>query len=103
MEQRKKDGVAQKKFDRKVNLWKLRAEHFTPIIEEETWRAYERVVYANTLQRWVKVVVVHYFDENGAIKKVHTFFSTDVQMQGTDVLVHYKGQFQIEFLYRDAK
>jgi hypothetical protein len=28
-----------KKFDGKVNLWKLRAEHFTPIIEEENWKA----------------------------------------------------------------
>lgn len=92
-----------KRFDGKVNLWKLRAEHFTPIIEQENWKAYEGVVYANALKRWVKVVVVHYFDENGIIKKVHTFFSTDCQMQGTDIIIYYKGRFQIEFLYRDAK
>lgn len=92
-----------KKFDGKVNLWKLREEHFTLIIEEENWRAYEGVVFANALKRWVKVVVVHYFDEDGTIKKVHTFFSTDCEMQGTDIIVYYKGRFQIEFLYRDAK
>jgi hypothetical protein len=92
-----------KRFDGKVNLWKLRAEHFTPIIEEENWKAYEGIVYANALKRWVKVVVVHYFDENGMIKKVHTFFSTDCKTQGTDIIIYYKGRFQIEFLYRDAK
>lgn len=91
-----------KKFDGKVNLWNLRPEHFIQIIEEENWRAYEGVVYANALKRWVKAVVVHYFDENGVVKKVHTFFSTDCTMQGTDILIYYKGRFQIEFLYRDA-
>lgn len=92
-----------KQYDGKVNIWKLRTEHFTPIIKEENWQAYEGIVYANALKRWVKAVIVQYFDDVGEIKKVHTFFSTDCTMQGTDVLVYYKGRFQIEFLYRDAK
>lgn len=92
-----------KKFDGKVNLWNLREEHFTQILEEENWSAYEGIVYANALKRWVKVVVVHYFDENGKVKKVRTFFSTACVMQGMDILIYYKGRFQIEFLYRDAK
>jgi Transposase DDE domain len=100
---KKKGRGRPKAFDGKVDLWNLREEHFTQIIEEEKWSAYEGVVYANALKRWVKVVVVHYFNEKGAIKKVRTFFSTDCQMQGTDIIVYYKGRFQIEFLYRDAK
>jgi len=92
-----------RKYARKVNVRQLSEEHFTLIIVEEKWKAYEAVVYSKSLKRWIKVVVVHYFDNKGNLKKVKIYFSTDCSMTGSDVLIYYKGRFQIEFLYRDAK
>jgi hypothetical protein len=66
-------------------------------------KAYEGTVFAGALKRRVRVVVVHYLNKQGKVKKVHTFFFTDCSMQGTDIFLYYKGRFQIEFLYRDAK
>lgn len=92
-----------KKYEGKVDVKQLSEEHFTLIIVEEKWKAYEAVVYCKSLKRWIKVVVVHYFDNKGNLKKVKIYFSTDCSMSGSDVLIYYKGRFQIEFLYRDAK
>jgi hypothetical protein len=42
-------------------------------------------------------------DENGQVVRVKIYASTDLQLPGHVVFVYYKGRFQIEFLYRDAK
>jgi len=54
-------------------------QYFTPCVKEEDYTAYQGRVYAKALKRWVSTVIV------------------------PDILVYYKGRFQIEFLYRDAK
>lgn len=92
-----------KKYEGKVNVRQLSEQHFSLIIVEEKWKAYEAVVYSKSLKRWIKVVVVHYFDNKESLKKVKIYFSTDFVMSGSDVLIYYKSRFQIEFLYRDAK
>lgn len=49
------------------------------------------------------MVVVHHFKEDGTLRFAKIYFSTNIQMDGADVLIYYKTRFQIEFLYRDAK
>lgn len=92
-----------RKFAGRVDVKNLDVQHFKPIIQEIDFIAYEAVVFSKALRRWIKVVVVHYLQENKSIKSVKIYFSTDLQMEGTDVLIYYKTRFQIEFLYRDAK
>ena len=65
--------------------------------------AYEAVLHAKALKRWVKVVLVHYFDEDKKFKSHKLFISTDMAMTGMDLLLYYHLRFQIEFLYRDGK
>lgn len=91
------------KYAGKVDVQNLNFEHFRAIIEETEYKAYQAVVYAKALKRWVKVVVVHELDKEGDIKKVKVYFSTDVQQEGSDIFIYYKTRFQQEFLYRDAK
>lgn len=81
----------------------LNFEHFKPIIVEPEYKAYQAVVHAKALKRWVKVVVVHYLDQEAKIKAVKVYFSTDLQQEGSDIFIYYKTRFQQEFLYRDGK
>ncbi len=92
-----------RKFSGRVDVKNLDEQHFRPIIKEEDFIAYEAVVFSKALKRWIKVVVVHYLKEDGALKSVKIYFSTDLKMEGSDILIYYKTRFQIEFLYRDAK
>ena len=92
-----------RKFAGRVDVKNLDLQHFKPIVQETDFIAYEAVVFSKALRRWIKVVVVHYLKDDKSIKAVKIYFSTDLQMEGTDVLIYYKTRFQIEFLYRDAK
>lgn len=87
----------------KVDLQNLDEKHFRLCIHDTNLKAYEAVVNAKALQRNIRVVVVHQFEADGSLKATQVFFSTDTAMLGIDILLTYKGRFQIEFLYRDAK
>ncbi len=92
-----------RKFAGKVDVRNLDEQHFKPIIKEPDFIAYEAIVFSRALKRWVKVVVVHYLNDDGTLNKVKIYFSTDLKMDGADIFIYYKVRFQIEFLYRDAK
>lgn len=92
-----------RKFSGRVDVKNLDQQHFKPIIKEAGFLAYEAVVFAKALKRWIKVVIVHYLKDDGTFKSAKIYFSTDLKMEGTDILIYYKTRFQIEFLYRDAK
>lgn len=77
--------------------------YFRPCIQEKDWIAYEAVLHAKALKRWVKVVLVHYLDEKKNVKSFNIFISTDTAMSGVDLFLYYHLRFQIEFLYRDGK
>lgn len=55
------------------------------------------------MKRWIKVVIVHYLKKDGTLKIAKMYFSTDLEMEGSDIFIYYKTRFQIEFLYRDGK
>ena len=92
-----------KTFAGKVDVKNPDPEHFTVCCEESGWRLYEGVVHCKAFKRWLKVVLLHEIDENGQVRRVKIYASTDLQLPGYDVFIYYKGRFQIEFLYRDAK
>jgi len=78
-------------------------QHFRPCLQGDNWIAYQAVVHARALKRWVKLVVVHTFNKDGSIKNAKLFTCTDINLDGADLLLYYHMRFQIEFLYRDAK
>lgn len=95
-----------KQFDGAVDLTNLKEDVFTT--ETYDWDGVEvtihsAVVYAVSLERNVKVVIV---DLDNPDKKTQTrkvFFSTDCSMSAKDMIDIYRSRFQIEFLFRDAK
>lgn len=99
----KKGRGRPRKYQGRVDVRQPDENHFCLIIEEFDWKAYEGIVYSKSLKRWVKVVLVHHFKANGELKCVKIYFSTNLDREGSDVLLFYKTRFQIEFLYRDAK
>lgn len=92
-----------KVFAGRVDLRTPDPEHFTVCCEEPTWRLYEGVVHCKAFKRWVKVALLHELGGDGQVLRVKIYASTDLRMPGHDVYIYYKGRFQIEFLYRDAK
>lgn len=92
-----------KEFAGRVDVKSPDPEHFTVCCKEPEWRLYEAVVHCKAFKRWLKVAVLHELDEKGNVKRVKIYASTDLQLPGHDVYIYYKGRFQIEFLYRDAK
>lgn len=60
---------------------------------------YTGVLYAKSLKRLVKLVA--WFSKDR--KKHKPYFSTDINISGTDLIDTYRARFQIEFNFRDAK
>lgn len=92
-----------KTYAGKVLPKQLDMQHFRPCLQGDNWIAYQAVVHARALKRWVKLVVVHTFNKDGSLKSAKLFISTDKSLDGADILLYYHMRFQIEFLYRDAK
>lgn len=92
-----------KTYAGKVNPKQLDMQYFTPCLQGDNFIAYQAVVHAKALKRWVKLVVVHTLDDDGSIKTAKLFISTDTNLPGEDLLLYYHLRYQIEFLYRDSK
>ena len=94
------------KFDGDVDLTNLKEKVFTT--ETYDWDGVEvtihsAVVYAVSLKRNVKVVIVYFDNPDKKTQTRKVFFSTDCSMSAKDVIDIYRSRFQIEFLFRDAK
>lgn len=98
----KKKGRPQQ-YGAKLDPKKPDLDYFRMCVKEDKWVAYEAILHAKALKRWVKVVLVHYFDDKKDVKSCKIFISTDTTMAGMDLLLYYQLRFQIEFLYRDGK
>ena len=77
-------------------------KHFSIVKENDDLRIHTAVVYAIALKRTVRVVFVE-FIKNGKITSSNVYFSTDIEMEATEIFEIYQTRFQIEFIYRDAK
>jgi hypothetical protein len=90
------------KYTGKIIINDIDKDYFTFIPQDEESTVYDAVVYSKALKRNIKLVHVTYNNDNGEdFRKL--YFSTDVSMHATDVLLYYHSRFQIEFLYRDGK
>ena len=94
---------AKTKYLGKVDFRKLDEAYFSCCVEEEDFRIYEATVFSKSLKRNIRVAVLHKYDAKGNIKSHKIFFSTDLTLSGAEIYCFYKGRYQIEFLYRDAK
>jgi len=92
-----------KKFQGKVDVKQPDENHFKLVVEASDANVYEETVYSKPLKRWIKVALVHHLKATGELKKVKIYFSTDLPMTASEILIYYSTRFQIEFLYRDAK
>lgn len=90
------------KYAEKVKLKELDSQYFPCFDRQEYHAAYEAVLHSKSLKRLLRVVVVHYFDAQGAIKSVRIFACTDSQLAGAKLWQYYRLRFQQEFLFRDA-
>lgn len=98
-----KGGGKPKTYDGYVNPLALNPQYFTPCYQDENEFAYEAVVYSDSLERKVRLVVIHTFGANGKIKKATLLFSTNLDTLGMDIVYYYHLRYQIEFVFRDAK
>ena len=55
------------------------------------------------VQDKVKVAYVEYWEDGLYTGQYAVLFSTDLKLSGQLIYQYYKGRFQIEFLFRDAK
>lgn len=93
------------KYAGKFDPMNLNKAYFTCCIEEEeeNFKLYEATLYSHALGRNIRVAVKHNFNTKGDLKSYQIFFSTDTSQSGIDIYCSYKGRYQIEFLFRDAK
>ncbi len=91
-----------RKYDGKIIIKDINKEYFTFISEDEESSVYAAEVYSKSLKRNIMLVHVTYLKANGKDAR-KLYFSTDVSMDASDVLLYYQSRYQIEFLYRDGK
>ena len=91
-----------RKYIGKIKNTDIDKEYFTFISEDEESSVYAAVVYSKALKRNIMLVHVTYLKANGK-DAYKLYFSTDVSMDASDVLLYYQSRYQIEFLYRDGK
>lgn len=96
---------APKKYDGKVDPLNLRMDVFTPcaVGDDASWVAYQAVVHIRSWKRMAKVVVIHDLDKEGNVKSFRLLVSTDLQLDGGEIIHLYQCRFQQEFLFRDTK
>lgn len=94
-----------KKFDGRIDVYNLRMDQVRPCAQAEdaSWMAYELIANVQAWKRNAKLVIVHELKEDGSIKSARIIASTNLQMDGGNILLAYHSRFQIELLYRDAK
>jgi len=51
----------------------------------------------------VKAIAIHELDDQGQIKEVRIYLSTDTSLTAAEILCRYTYRFQQEFIFRDAK
>jgi Transposase DDE domain len=85
-----------------VDFKSLDNKHFSIVQENEDLTIHTAVVFAVALKRTVRVVFVEFL-KDGKTTSSKIYFSTDIEMEATEIFEIYQTRFQIEFIYRDAK
>lgn len=90
-----------RKYDGKVKVKELDTGKASLESKLEGEQIYSAVVFSKALKMKIKVVIVKTKTKDRWSHKL--YFSTATDMSWREILNYYKGRFQIEFLYRDAK
>jgi hypothetical protein len=91
-----------KKYKGKINPKKPDLEYFQAIDQPDNCILYCAIVYSKALKRNIKLVIEQTVNKkNETVQKL--FFSTDMKMDGIEIMQYYRNRFQMEFLYRDGK
>ena len=94
------------KFVGKVDINNLDMSIFSVDYTAEgklAYKMYTAVVWAVSLAREVRVVIVDYLDSDKKRQTRKIFFSTDTSISARDIFDIYRTRFQLEFVFRDAK
>ena len=94
------------KFAGKVDINNLDMSIFSVDYTAEgklVYKMYTAVVWAVSLAREVRVVIVDYLDSDKKRQTRKIFFSTDTSISARDIFDIYRTRFQLEFVFRDAK
>ena len=94
------------KFVGKVDINNLDMSIFSVDYTAEdklVYKMYTAVVWAVSLAREVRVVIVDYLDSDKKRQTRKIFFSTDTSISARDIFDIYRTRFQLEFVFRDAK
>jgi hypothetical protein len=78
-------------------------ERMPIVFADSEKRVRSGLVFVKALKRSVLLVIVDFLDKNGQPIARKLLFSTNLEAKPLDVLKIYRGRFQIEFLFRDAK
>jgi len=92
---------APKKYAGKINLKSIDKNYFKFISEDDKSTVYSSVVYSKGLKRNIRLVYEQLKDKKN--NSYLLFFSTDLELDASEIIRYYKNRFQIEFLYRDGK
>ena len=94
------------KFAGKVDLKHLDMDIFKEeysVDDKLVYKLYTAEVWAVSLGREVRVVIVDCLDADKKTQARKVFFSTDLTLSARDIFDIYRTRFQLEFVFRDAK
>ena len=80
----------------------MNQENFDVLNSDPQITVYSAIVYSKSFKRNIKIACEFTTSEKGKVTH-KIYFSTDLQMDASDIIKYYRSRFQIEFLYRDGK
>jgi len=91
-----------RKHNGKIDWADLNQENFDVLNSDPQITVYSAIVYSKSFKRNIKIACEFTTSEKGKVTH-KIYFSTDLQMDASDIIKYYRSRFQIEFLYRDGK
>ncbi|TXF80797.1 transposase, partial [Neolewinella aurantiaca] len=94
-----------RKWDGKVDLSDPDPDVFfrVPELEKLERRVWQGVINQKSVNLKVKAVIIQELNDEGEIKEIRTYLSTDTSLSAEQIMHRYAYRFQQEFLFRDAK
>lgn len=91
-----------RKHDGKIYWADLNQDYFQITEVDGKTTVYSAIVYSKSFKRNIKIACEVTTSEKGKVTH-KIYFSTDMEMEASDIIKYYRSRFQIEFLYRDGK
>lgn len=91
-----------RKYNGKINLLAIDKEYFQLIQANQDETLYCAIVYSKGLKRNIKLVYAVSIDKK-LNETYKIYFSTDLEMDGIEIMKYYRNRFKMEFIYRDGK